>query len=182
LFPVLINLPIVNIIPLKLLSFAFTMMLCSPLISKKFLLSFYSTFQPPLTLSTIKFFFQDSHLISVLLDLHSLSSHLTYKTALNLSQFNLKLLLFLLYSLEFLRDLSKYHFCSAFIQPHSATFLQTLLFPFIYMLMILSYIFHFHAPILYQILILCLPLLIPFILGFLLTDFLLILSKLNIYF
>src|SRR5207245_3593207 len=44
------------------------------------------------------------------------------------------------------------------------------------------YIFHFQAPILFQILILCLPLLIPFILGFLLTDFLLILPKLNIYF
>src|SRR5207245_3705953 len=40
------------------------MMLCSPLISRKFLLSFYSTFQPRLTLSTIKFFFQGSHLIS----------------------------------------------------------------------------------------------------------------------
>ena len=38
------------------------MMLCSPLISKKFLLPFYSTFQPRLTLSTIKFFFQGSHL------------------------------------------------------------------------------------------------------------------------
>ena len=53
------------------------------------------------------------------------------------------------------------------------------------MLMILSYTFYFQAPILYQILILCLPLLTPlspFILGFLLTDFLLILPKLNIYF
>ena len=45
--------------------------------------------------------------------------------------------------------------------------------------MILSCIFHFHALILYQILALCLPFLTPFILGFLLTDFLLILPKLN---
>src|SRR5207245_86789 len=74
------------------------------------------------------------------------------------------------------------HFCFAYIQPQSATYSQTLLFLFISMLMILSYIFHFQAPILFQILILCLPLLIPFILGFLLTDFLLILPKLNIYF
>src|SRR5207245_2614031 len=88
----------------------------------------------------------------------------------------------LLYLLVFLRDLSYDHFCSAFIHPHSATFLQTLLFPFIYMLMILSCIFHFQVQILYQILTLCLPLLTPFILGFLLTVFLLILPKLNIYF
>src|SRR5207244_10168854 len=84
--------------------------------------------------------------------------------------------------LVFLMDLSLDHFCFGFIQPHSATYSQTLLFLFISMLMILSYIFHFQAPILYKILILCLPLLTPFILGFLLTVFLLIFPKLNIYF
>ena len=45
------------------------------------------------------------------------------------------------------------------------------------MLMILSCIFHFQALILYQILTLCFPLLTPFMLGFLLTVFLLILPK-----
>src|SRR2546426_4328191 len=49
------------------------------------------------------------------------------------------------------------------------------------MRMILSCIFHFQVPILYQILILCLPLLTLSILGFLLTVFPLILLKLNIY-
>src|SRR2546426_11981348 len=49
------------------------MTFCSPLISKKFLLLFYLTFQPRLILSTIKFFFQGLHLILVLLDLHILS-------------------------------------------------------------------------------------------------------------
>ena len=99
------NLHIANFIPLKPLSFPFTMICYYQSISKKSLLLFFLIYLLPLIPSITVFFLLDCHPTLESPTLLSHFSHLTCKTVLNQYQLAMLLLHPLLFSLAFHKDL-----------------------------------------------------------------------------